>query len=65
MKKNAIFDILIGLSLLLALFLDMHIGLLVTCILFFIRGIKGLSRKKQEATNQSCNDTQNKDECKG
>ena len=49
MKRNAIFDILIGVSLILALFLDLHIGLLFTCILFFIRGITGMPKKSKKS----------------
>ena len=45
MKRNAIFDILIGLCLLVALFVDIHIGLLFACPMFFIRGIMGLIKK--------------------
>ena len=46
MKRNAIFDILIGLCMLVAIFFDVHFGLLFACPLFIIRGIMGLVKKK-------------------
>ena len=46
MKKNAIFDILIGLCLLFAISYDLHWGLLFAAPLFIIRGVTGLGSKK-------------------
>ncbi len=46
MKRNAIFDILIGFCMFIAISVDLHIGLLFACPLFVIRGIIGLFRKK-------------------
>ena len=47
MKINAIFDILIGLCMFLAISYDLHVGLLFACPLFIIRGIIGLFSKKK------------------
>jgi hypothetical protein len=46
MKRNAIFDILIGLCMFFAIAFDVHFGLLFACPLFIIRGILGLTSKK-------------------
>ncbi len=46
MKRNAIFDILIGLCMFIAIFYDLHWGLLFACPLFIIRGVMGLIGKK-------------------
>ena len=45
MKRNAIFDILIGLCLFFAISFDVHFGLLFASPLFIIRGIIGLCKK--------------------
>jgi len=46
LRRNAIFDILIGLCLLFAISYDLHFGLLFAFPLFIIRGIIGLFSKK-------------------
>jgi len=46
MKRNGIFDILIGLCLFFAISFDLHWGLLFASPLFIIRGIMGLVGKK-------------------
>ena len=45
MKRNAIFDILIGLCMFICISVDLHIGVLLACPLFIIRGIMGLASK--------------------